>query len=579
MSQPIEKKYRYPGVTPFSTEQADVFFGRKQDTDELYRLIKRESLIILYGKSGLGKSSLINAGVVPEVQKDKVYNPIIIRFGAWTEDSTQSPLEVIKNALRTSKVETILSRLIQYDNSLWKHAKEMQLKNEGKPLLIFDQFEELFSYPEQQINEFQQEVAELINTDIPLRFRRALDKIEEISDKEEDVLELPLEARIVFAIRSDRMHLLDRLTTYLPNVLRNCFELRALKGEDAKNAIVAPAQAKGDFVTLPFQYSEDAVANMLRFLEDGLELRVEGILLQMLCEYYERKHVEKQGKKILDLLDIGDPNEVVKNYYEDKIQSLKESEREAVHLLIEEGLVSEGEAMRLTLHEAYIIQEYGVDKPLLEKLVNIRLLRSEPFLRGGYTYELCHDRLVTAVLESKKKRIEEEEKLRIEKENERVWKEKEQQRKIEEDKKLLEIERRGRIKAKKLSIIGFVFASLAVFAAIFAFQQSKSAQKARIEAELESQKAQIQEKLATDSKIRAEKERLIADSLSLKALNQMKIIEANRVEIEKQKNKALNTLRELQIQIEENKKLQETNQQYEDLLKQLRPNRYKQIKN
>ena len=79
--------------------------------------------------------------------------------------------------------------------------------------------------------------------------------------------------------------------------------------------------------------------------------------------------------------------------------------------------------MRLSLHEAYIAREFGVDKPLLETLVDSRLLRAEPFLRGGYTYELSHDRLVPAVLGARVPRREaetREEALRLKAEAEKA---------------------------------------------------------------------------------------------------------------------------------------------------------------
>ena len=84
-------QYRYPGVTPFSTEQAHIFFGRNQDTDELYRLIRREPLVVLYGKSGLGKSSLLNAGIIPRSLQEGEFRPVVVRFGAWTEAATATP--------------------------------------------------------------------------------------------------------------------------------------------------------------------------------------------------------------------------------------------------------------------------------------------------------------------------------------------------------------------------------------------------------------------------------------------------------------------------------------------------------
>ena len=62
----IDAERPWPGLLPF-TEDARMFFhGREAETDELFRLIEREPLTVLFGQSGLGKSSLLNAGVFPQ---------------------------------------------------------------------------------------------------------------------------------------------------------------------------------------------------------------------------------------------------------------------------------------------------------------------------------------------------------------------------------------------------------------------------------------------------------------------------------------------------------------------------------
>ena len=65
----MDPQYRYPGTRSFERKEADVFFGREGDTQQLWRLLRLEQLVVLYGKSGLGKSSLINAGILPLVDR------------------------------------------------------------------------------------------------------------------------------------------------------------------------------------------------------------------------------------------------------------------------------------------------------------------------------------------------------------------------------------------------------------------------------------------------------------------------------------------------------------------------------
>ncbi|MBX2926626.1 MAG: hypothetical protein KF852_02220 [Saprospiraceae bacterium] len=506
--------YRYPGVTPFTTEQQNVFFGRDKDEEDLYRLLRREPLVVLYGKSGLGKSSLLNASIVPRCIADGTHSPLVVRFGAWTEGAEKSPLDRAKEALAKDHASpTFLSRLLPGDSSLWHAAKSRQLNGGGSPLLIFDQFEELFSYPEEQVRRFREELSELLHTGIPLRFRRMAEAADDLAEADEERLETPLDARILFAIRSDRMHLLDRLKDYLPTVLRHCFELKALQPADANDAILLPAQAAGDFKTPTFAYSPAALQTILHFLKDPQDGRIEGILLQMLCENYERQLVAAQGLHLLDTADIGDPEQVVKKYYEEKITGLPEPERLPACRLIEEGLVSEGEAMRLSLHENYIRSEYGVDKALLERLVDSRLLRSEPFLRGGYTYELSHDRLVPPVLHARSNRREEEARL----ETERL--ERERQQKLEEAQQQAEKERALREKAEVnekragqqtqlaavISVLAFVAAVVAGYFWWHANEQKATAENATAAANERLLEA-LQEK---DQRLKGEKAQLL----------------------------------------------------------------------
>ncbi|MBK8965340.1 MAG: hypothetical protein IPM36_01420 [Lewinellaceae bacterium] len=498
------RQYRYPGVTPFTTEQSSVFFGRQRDTDELYRLIRREPLVVLYGKSGLGKSSLINAGIIPRCRQEGSHSPIIVRFGAWTEVESTSPLEATKMALTGGKAtSSFLDRLLPDDNSLWACAKSRQLAAPAapeRPLLLFDQFEELFSYPEAEIAAFLSDLAELLNTGIPLRFRRMAESDTTLTDADEERLEAPLDARVVFAIRSDRMHLLDRLKDHLPMVLRHTFELKALSPTDAADAIVEPARAAGDFATETFEYSPEALTALLSYLADeqDKEGRVEGILLQMLCEHYERKLVEGKSLRRLEQQHTGNPDQVVQQYYEEKIQVLPADQQLPARRLIEDGLVSEGEAMRLSLHESFIIQEFGADKTLLEQLVDSRLLRSEPFLRGGYTYELSHDRLVPPVLKARGQRREEEARLEAARlETERQRKLEEAQRQAEQERQLRQQAQAGERRARQrtrlaagVSAVALVLAAVAFWSYSEAQRQADIATEKSVEAEANRKNAQ-----------------------------------------------------------------------------------------
>src|SRR5690606_11661934 len=79
----------------------------------------------------------------------------------------------------------------------------------------------------------------------------------------------------------------------------------------------------------------------------------------------------------------------------------------AARRLIEDGLILEEENRRLSLYEGQIRKTYGVPDRVLQQLENDHLLRREPSLQGGYSYELSHDTLVGPIAKLKKQRQEE----------------------------------------------------------------------------------------------------------------------------------------------------------------------------
>ncbi len=421
-------KTRYPGSQPFNTHHQSIFFGREKELDELHRFVHAEDLVVLYSKSGLGKSSLINAGLFQKVKAEGLLQPINIRFGAYSEERLITPLsssiEGIRDGIEGS-VNVLEKIKPPGENSLWYHLKTYQLSaNKNGFLLIFDQFEELFSFSDQEVNAFGQQVSEMLYTNIPDRFRERLEeglKINPAFVGEDELLRLhqPFNLRVLVAIRSDRMSEMNRLKTYLPNILTNCYELRPLSIKNAESAILSPAylpQGAGPFASPVFDYEDAAVSSLIGFLSKGRQQEIESFQLQILCEYVEQKVVLGQGKTIVRETDIADPNLILQNYYLDKINSLPKADRMPARLLVEEGLVLEEEQRRLTLYEGQIIRTYGISRALLAALLDTHLLRSEPSLRGGYTYELSHDTLVTPVLKAKAERKEGE---RLEKENRR----------------------------------------------------------------------------------------------------------------------------------------------------------------
>lgn len=411
----MSKNYRYPGSKPFSQEDTSVYFGRSKDIDSLYKYVNVENLVVLYGKSGLGKSSLINAGLLERLH-EKEFLPMPIRFNNYLQGSNANPLQiVVQKIVGEEKIDSFLSRIENEQITLWQYLKSIELKAEKnlKFVLIFDQFEELFTFPE-GVADFAQQLTDLIDKRVPKSFQ---EKMNRLLDEDENLLDdsqikaimQGLTIKIVLSIRSDKLNLLNHLKSFIPTILLNCYELLPLSSEQAQEAIVKPAMQTGDFVTPKFAFSPEAINRIIVFLTKNGQQHVEAFQLQMLCQYIEQHVIREKNKNIVEPSDVKDLAYLVENYYEYQIGQVcqNEHEKNIVTHLIEDGLIFEQEEQRLSLFVGQIKTEYKISDELLIRLVNSRIIRAEIGSTGGIYYELSHDTLVEPILKAKNKRKEE----------------------------------------------------------------------------------------------------------------------------------------------------------------------------
>ncbi len=442
-----------------------------------------QQLVILYSKSGLGKSSLLNAGVLPEVERDDRFTALNIRFNAWTEGKTETPVQIAREVILSGHDQpTFLHKIFPDDRSLWYAAKTRQinsLKNKKLEdghglLLVFDQFEELFTYPEEAVQQFGRQFSELLQTAVPQRVRKMTELFtvaqpDLITDAEEDALEQRINIRIICAIRSDRMSLLDMVKPQVPQILANRYELKPLSNAEARAAIVQPAQKEGEYLSPKFEYAPQALDTMLAYLTKGGP--VESFQIQILCQSIEQKVIDENDTYI-DERDVGDPKIVFRDYYENQIGRIEDPDEQlAARILIEDGLVYEKEQRRLSIFEGQILDDFGISKDLLRRLVDTHLLRAEPSPRGGYTYELSHDTLVEPVLRAKAKRVEDDKKKA------------EAAEKAAREAELAH-ERYKRRRANMLAMVGFVLSVISIGALVFALNERSKAVEALKNAEI-----------------------------------------------------------------------------------------------
>lgn len=490
---------RYPGVKPFSSEEDFLFFGRQSEVEALNSLIFIKQTIVLYGKSGYGKSSLINAGIIPKLKENNEWFYFSVRFNNYSDKDTDqnlSPLRTLKQRLSENiKPENgnVLDKLIPNESSVWYWVKQHQLQNnKAKFIFFFDQFEELFTYTTEEIAEFSEQFADLLYNTLPLNYRNKVADAEEenmLSDNEYDFLYNKPEIKVVFSIRSDRLSLLNSLTEKHPSILKHCYELNALNIADAQQAIIEPAKLSQDigFTTSAFSFTQRAIDKILKSVANPDDGKIEASTLQIVCRYVEDNLVKENNYSEINDEHLGDIADIFKQYYQGILSKLSNKEKLQAQHLIEDELI-DGDK-RNPLSATYIKSKFGLTEDLLTQLEQSSLLRKERDASGRILYEVSHDSLVSAIDRVAQNRREQE----VEK---RQFK---QLLELEEERKRVAELEALKNKAELRYKVAFWISALLVFVLGFTVflgvrSKSLSTEKERLTSESEKLKNELNEK-------------------------------------------------------------------------------------
>jgi formylglycine-generating enzyme required for sulfatase activity len=393
---------RYPGTRSFADDEADrrLFFGRDQEIETLTHRVRASRLVVLFGKSGLGKTSLLQAGVYPRLRRHD-FLPVPIRFNQPDAD----PVKTIVNATMAAAERESVDVLTGSREGLWAFFSGSDLwRGETllAPVLVLDQFEEIFTLQDAGFRSaLAAQLRDLAARGIPEAARRAAR--EDVSRATAASGELPV--RIVLSFREEYLGELEALVADVPEILDTRFRLAPLDEEAARKAIVEPAGVEDGamFRSQRFRYAEQTLDRMLTRLKNRRG-EVEPFQLQVLCQHVERAVIERQrvGEHdvVVDdaLLTAQAMTEVLSSFYRDALAAIPgRSQRGRARRLCERGLLSP-EDRRVSLEEGGLRRQFKLREATLEALIERRLLRKDtrPGLEGYY-YELSHDSLIEPV--------------------------------------------------------------------------------------------------------------------------------------------------------------------------------------
>src|SRR6202035_5087782 len=249
MAAAVDDRHPWLGLASFTEETRDYFYGREEETAELARRVQRKLLTVLFGQSGLGKTSILRAGLVPRL-RGQGYCPVYVRVD-YARDAPE-PAEQIKQAIARSATrsgEWTQAGVAAEGESLWEflHHRDDVLRDESGttliPLLIFDQFEEIFTLAQSddfgraRAARFVEELADLVENRPSKSLEKRLDADDSLAERFDFARS---DYRVLIALREDYLAPLEGLKKDIPSITQNRLRLAPMTGTHGL-AAVAPA--------------------------------------------------------------------------------------------------------------------------------------------------------------------------------------------------------------------------------------------------------------------------------------------------------------------------------------------------
>lgn len=501
----------FKGLRPYSEEDASFFFGREGEREIITANLISSRLTLVYGPSGVGKSSVLRAGVAHRLRLLAHQNLLdrgVLEFGvvvlsSWRDD----PLQALKQAIHGSVAQQFGSAFPgphRPDADLLETCQTYAEQVDGDLLIILDQFEEYLLYHPVPGGPGS----------FDLEFSRA-------------VSQSGLRANFIIGIREDALAKLDRFEGRIPKLFQNYIRVEHLGLTAARDAIIKPIQefnrVHGGKEPVSIEPAlVDAVLNQVRtgrvhLGETGLGKasldqeesdtgKIETPYLQMVMRRLW-DHELGAGSRVLKLStleELGGAERIVRSHLDQVMGALSSSEQEVAARAFRHLVTPSGTKVA---HTAVDLSEYAqvtTDnlEPVLEKLSSgeVRILRpvapppDEPSL---IRFEIFHDVLGAPILDWRARYT--------------------QARDRAETERRLAAERR-RVRRLRLGLIGLSALFLTVIVlALVALQERDAADKAEAQANVQKAEALAQRDAAENAKSEANVQQKLALSREVAA--------------------------------------------------------------
>lgn len=316
------------GLSSYKYEDSSRFYGRDEELQTLTDIIRQNIFTTLYGVSGAGKTSLINAGLSPILEKEQ-YLPIYVRFshGADSLPYEEQLISAVESALEKIGGESEQVENLDFDSKsdrlwLYFHSHHFWSAQNHKviPLLFIDQFEEIFTKNDDStvIWSFFHAVDSLQYNYPPEKVTEQITSLNQRITFNED-----MNFRMVLSMREDFLPRLEDYTYDIPALRRNRVGIKPLNGLQALEVIMKPC---------PELTTREVALHIISKIvgkeqkDDVKRLKstsVETSILSLFCtELYNYRHTDKDGGIISKSLVDKYGENILELYYSRNMQLL-----------------------------------------------------------------------------------------------------------------------------------------------------------------------------------------------------------------------------------------------------------------
>jgi WD40 repeat protein len=354
----------YKGLASFEDSEVDalLFFGREREIAAVAANVLANRLTVLYGPSGVGKSSLLGAGVARRL-RELSGAPVVVH-DTWAEDPaarliTSIHAECGELGATAGLVDTVAAAAQQ----------------SGELHLLLDNFEEYILYHGLEGS---------LSSALPELLRRP-----------------GLRVQVLLALRDDALAELDELAGRIPELFSNLLRLDRLDREAGRAAILGPLARYSELAGEQFTAEDALVEAVLE--EASSDSGVEAPYLQLVLErLWERERELGSGElRLSTFRTIGGARAVVREHVRGALNALPLAEQDAAERVVRQLVTPSG---RKVSHEPSDLAEYAdVEdaqlRRLLERLGRERIVRGVNGMQGAPTrYEIFHDVLGPPIL-------------------------------------------------------------------------------------------------------------------------------------------------------------------------------------